>query len=106
MYVCVSYVVGPDMTIMPMNATVLVNGNINFTCTVNSNPKPHNITWQSQFLYAINNESYTSSLNSTAVASTLMLKNLDHTYSGNYYCSTYNRISFTEKVAALTVDGM
>ena len=93
------------MTIMPMNATVLVNGNINFTCTVNGNPTPHNITWQSHFLYGMNYESNTSSLNSTAIASILILRNLDHTYSGNYYCSAYSSIAIIEKVAVLTVDG-
>lgn len=99
------YAVAPDMSVVPMNATVLVNSNINFTCTANSNPKPHNITWRPHLMHAVNSESHMSSLNSTAVTSTLILRNLEHTYSGSYYCSAYNDIASTEKLAILTVDG-
>ena len=99
------YAVAPDMSILPMNATVLINSNINFTCTANGYPKPHNITWQHNILHAANYNYSMSSLNSTAVTSTLTIRNLDHTYSGNYYCSAYNDIASTEKFAILTVNG-
>ena len=103
MHLC--FTVAPEMLILPMNASIMVNSNINFTCTVVANPKPHNVTWKPHFSYSLDYEIYTSSINSTATSSTLTLGSVDHTYSGNYCCLAYSNNTIVKTIATLTVNG-